>query len=86
MAPFLHDAWISSSLNPPIPRMANTDGEDIVETTVRFAVADCAALEAALDGAKKIRRMVADEPAWTWTGKNQKGKPVVLGHLILGCE
>ncbi|WP_419664257.1 hypothetical protein [Desulfosarcina variabilis] len=74
MAPFLHEAWISSILNPTLPRMANTDGEDIVETFVRFAVDDSICLETALDGAKAIERTREDESSWFWIGKNQKKK------------
>jgi hypothetical protein len=83
MTPFLHDAWISCILNPPTPRMTNTDGEDIVETSVRFAVDDSVCLEAAFDGAKAIERTLEDKSTWIWTGKNQKEKPVTLGQLIL---
>ncbi|MGD9247688.1 MAG: SEC-C metal-binding domain-containing protein [Desulfobacteraceae bacterium] len=83
MTPFLHDAWISCILNPPIPRMTNTDGEDIVETSVRFAVDDSVCLEAAFDGAKAIERTLEGKSTWIWTGNNQKEKPVTLGQLIL---
>ncbi len=83
MAPFLHNAWISCILNPPIPHMTNTDGEDIVETSVRFAVDDAVALQEAFDGAKAFERTQEDESSWIWTGKNQKEKPVVLGQLVL---
>ncbi len=86
MAPFLHEAWISCILEPPIPHMTNTDGEDIVETSVRFAVNDPVGLEAALDGAKAIERTSEDESSWIWSGKNQKGKPVVWGHLSLKAQ
>ena len=83
MAPFLHEAWLSSILKPSIPHMTNTDGEDIVETSVRFAVDEPAELEAALDGAKAIERTGEDESSWIWSGKNKKGKPVVWGDLRL---
>ena len=29
MGPFFHDAWMSCLLDPPIPHLTNTDGEDI---------------------------------------------------------
>jgi SEC-C motif len=86
MTLFFHDAWLSCILEPPIPRMTNTDGEEMVETYVRFDVLDSAGLEAALDGAVAIKRMVEAEPGWIWTGKNKKGKPVILGELLLEGE
>lgn len=83
MAPFFHSAWISCILNPPIPHMTNTDGEQVVETSVRFAVDDAVALKEAFDGAKAIERTHEDDSSWIWTGKNQKKKPVVFGQLVL---
>jgi hypothetical protein len=49
MGPFFHQVWISSVLDPQIPALKNTDGEDLLITRSRFDAADPAALEAALD-------------------------------------
>ena len=54
--PFLHGAWISSLLDPQIPRLQNTDGEDLPITRVRFEIADPAAPEEALDKANELDR------------------------------
>jgi hypothetical protein len=83
MVPFFHDAWMTSILDPPIPRLANTDGEDLIETFVRFEVSDSAGLAAALDGAKDLDRDADGKTAWLWSGKNQEGKIVHLGRLVL---
>lgn len=74
---------MSSILDPPIPRLANTDGEDLIKTFVRFEVSDSAGLAAALDGATDLDRNPDGKTAWLWTGKNQEGKIVHLGRLVL---
>ena len=82
MAPFFHDAWISCILDPPIPRMANTDGENMVMTASRFDVLDPAGLQTALNRAKELDR--AEEGcAWEWYGENKEGKRILLGSLVL---
>jgi len=85
MGPFLHDAWMSCLLDPPIPHLTNTDGEDLVITVIRFEVLDSAGLEAALNSAKELARE-EDGTAWEWSGANQKGEPVTLGLLVLKGE
>jgi hypothetical protein len=42
MVPFFHDAWKSNILDPPMPRLANADGEDWIGTFVRFEVSEAA--------------------------------------------
>ncbi|MBI5545732.1 MAG: SEC-C domain-containing protein, partial [Deltaproteobacteria bacterium] len=83
MPPFFHDAWAGSILEPPVPTLANTDGEEMVITRVLFDVLAPEALTAALDKGPELSR---DEPAdgrWHWSGKNGKGDPVALGVLEL---
>ena len=55
MPPFFHDAWVMSIFEPPIPRLANTDGEEMVITHTSFHVDDDAALARALDGSGQHR-------------------------------
>ncbi|MGD9065568.1 MAG: SEC-C metal-binding domain-containing protein [Desulfobacterales bacterium] len=85
MGPFFHDAWMSCILDPPIPHLTNTDGEDLVITVTQFEVLDSAGLTAALNSAKKLEQE-EDGAAWIWSGKNQKGKLVTLGRLVLKGE
>ena len=85
MGPFFHGAWMSCLLDPPIPHLANTDGEDMVITVTQFEVLDSAGLTAALNSAKKLEQE-EDGAAWIWSGKNQKGKLVTLGRLVLKGE
>jgi len=82
---FVHDAWMSSLLDPPIPHLQNTDGEDLVITVIRFDVFDSDGLKATLDSAEELER-VADESAWIWSGANAKGDLVTLGSLVLKGE
>ncbi|RPJ58952.1 MAG: hypothetical protein EHM23_15810, partial [Acidobacteria bacterium] len=82
-APVLHDVWISALLDPPIPRLQNTDGEDLLATRVRFEVADPAQVQAAFDAARGLEREEEGKPVWLWSGGNLKGKPVILGRLVL---
>ena len=42
--PFFHDAWITSIFEPAVPKLANTDGEELVVTRVSFDVDDKDAL------------------------------------------
>jgi hypothetical protein len=85
MGPFFHDAWMSCILDPPIPHLTNTDGEDLTVTIIRFEVLDSAGLEALLNSAKNLEREDG-RTAWIWSGKNQNGKLVNLGSLVLKGE
>ena len=82
MGSFFHDVWISSILDPQIPHMQNTDGEDLLTTRVRFDVLDSAAVEAAFAETKELDRD-EKEQAWNWLGNNQKGDSIILGSLVL---
>ncbi len=82
-APVFHDVWISTVLDPPIPRLQNTDGEDLLTTRVRFEVADPARAQAAFDNAEGLEREGEGKPVWLWSGGNLKGNPIILGRLVL---
>lgn len=82
MGPFFHDIWISRVLDPSIPYLANTDGEDMLITSVRFDVIDSAGLEACLDRTQELERAADGQAVWYWNGKNQNGKPISLGRLV----
>jgi len=83
MGPFFHDAWMTCLLDPPIPQLTNTDGEDVVPTSIRFDVISQADLESAMDSAKELERQEESVTTWLWTGKNRSRKIVTLGHLTL---
>lgn len=89
-APFFLSAWVAAILDPPIPRLANTDGEEMVITRSRFDVDDPQRLAQALDrgaGLAREEEGPSGAAAWGWTGRNAKGEPVVLGRLELdGAE
>ncbi len=78
-APFFHDAWIGGILEPLVPELRNTDGEQMVITRVIFDVLDAPALVRSLDGREGIERV--EESAWRWSGKNPRNEPVSLGRL-----
>jgi hypothetical protein len=78
---FFHAAWVSASLDPIVPGLRNTDGEEMVITCVTFVVTDAAALATALDGSAEVGR--SGESRWAWSGKNQRGEPISLGQLEL---
>jgi hypothetical protein len=81
LCPFFHEAWISSMLDPRIPRLANTDGEDMLITRVRFEIIDPVAFESALDKADDISREGEGQSVWLWSGNNREGKQVLLGRF-----
>lgn len=81
MAPFFHSAWAGAILDPVVPALRNTDGEEMVVTRVTFEVADDAVLSAALDASPELKRLEAS--AWGWSGKNPRGEVVSLGRLDL---
>lgn len=64
--------WLSDALevmlDPAQPRICNSDGDEIVFTTVRYPLkdaSDCKALESALTSITDFHR--ADENLWQWT-------------------
>ena len=56
ITPLLHEIWMSCVLDPPIPALANTDGEDLIWTRVRFDVVAKDKLIRALDSIAGIER------------------------------
>jgi hypothetical protein len=56
MPPFFHAAWASAILDPPIPQLQNTDGEEVLFTRVHFDVLDLERLTRVLDEARDLER------------------------------
>jgi hypothetical protein len=83
LPPLYHDAWLTTFFDPPIPELANTDGEAMVLTRLSFDVCDQAALACALDGAEGRGISRSGEGTWGWTGKNAAGGDVSLGRFEL---
>nr|MBA2321770.1 SEC-C domain-containing protein [Deltaproteobacteria bacterium] len=79
--PMLHAFWIGAVLDPVVPRMTNTDGDDIVLTEVTFAVEDGERLARALVGVPGIE--AEDGGTWTWVTSDGRADPVSLGMLRL---
>lgn len=79
MAPWFHEGWAQSIVDPPVPALANTDGEPLTQTHVRFEGVGPEALTAALTGRAGFD--YDDETGWIWTGDNQRGELVTLGVL-----
>jgi len=80
--PFVNDVWMTCRLEPPVPRLKNTDDEDLLLTRVRFDAADAARLESALDAHAALRREES-RTAWSWSGRNAHGAEVSLGRIVL---
>ncbi|MCC6130677.1 MAG: SEC-C domain-containing protein [Acidobacteria bacterium] len=83
LTPILHHAWLSSIFDPPLPRLTNTDGEELLMTRVSFTVEDERALRNSLDRASRrgIERLGDDE--WGWSGPGKGMDQVSLGSLRL---
>jgi len=82
MPPFFHSAWVSAILEPPIPHLQNTDGEEMLFTRTHFNVLDPEHLARTLDDGKDL---IHEEgrTEWHWSGVNRRGEPVSLGRLEL---
>lgn len=84
--PFFHAAWMGAILDPVIPRLTNTDGEDLLLTQVHFEVVDRERLEAALDSSEDLDRFDdpdrLDEVSWDWSD-NARANPVLLAEIQL---
>ncbi len=70
---FLHDAWMSCLLDPPMPRLKTTDGEDLLLTSVRFDVDDEEGLAAALNRGGELASEPGEPGVWYWSGRNREG-------------
>lgn len=82
----LFRAWAQLLVEPPIPRLSNTDGEEMLWTRTHFEVLDAEALRNALDGHKELSRD-QDEDTWRWLGRSSGGQEVSLGRVELsGAE
>ncbi len=84
LAPLYHEAWLLCIFEPPLPQLANTDGEVLTWTRITYDVVDPERLVRALDAAEGRGVRPDGEGAWTWLGKNAKGDEVSLGSLRLG--
>jgi hypothetical protein len=85
MPPFFHAAWVSAILDPPIPLLVNTDGEETLITRARFHVRDRERLLRGLDANRELERDET-ETVWRWFGPNREGKTVELGRIELEGE
>lgn len=81
--PWFHDVWVGAILDPYVPKLANTDGEELVATRVLFDVLDRQAVAVALDKTEVLSRDGAEDSLWHWSGKNAKGEVVSLGLFKL---
>jgi hypothetical protein len=79
--PSFHDVWAGAILEPYVPKLANTDGEEMVITQVLFDVLDRHALAEALDKTEGLSREEGEGLRWHWSGENAKGETVTLGLL-----
>lgn len=86
MPPLFHQAWLSSIFDPAIPKLRNTDGETMMFTRVSFHVDDADAVGRALDAARDRGIETKRDRVWSWSGANHKGKPTILGTMILEEE
>jgi hypothetical protein len=74
-APLLHDVWARCTLGLPLDTFQNTDGDDVLLTTARFAVRDRSALQAALDEAF----LPGGDGTWLWLRADEEAAE--LGRL-----
>jgi hypothetical protein len=80
LPPFFHAAWATSILDPPIPELRNTVGDEMVLSHVSFDVLDVEALLHSLQGQAALEREGA---VWRWTGTNPRRESVTLGLFRL---
>lgn len=80
LPPFFHAAWATSILDPPIPELHNTDGDEMVLSRVGFDVLDVEGLIHSLQGHAALER---EGSVWHWSGTNQRGQSVSLGLFKL---
>jgi hypothetical protein len=86
LVPFIHSLWYSCLRNPPIPKLANTDGEEILLTKLYFVVHNVEALRQALDGQKALQEGITrgdSDSSWNWTVAKESGDSWSLGHMTL---
>ena len=82
MVPFFHDAFVTTFVNPPIPRLQNTDGEEMLPTRTRYRILDRQALVSALDSHPELEPGSGDN-GYSWSGPNRKGDEVSLAWFRL---
>ncbi len=79
MPPFFHDAWVGCILEPPVPELRNTDGEEMIPTRIHFEVIDAGALSATLDRHPELVR--ASDASWSWERRNATDQTTLLGRV-----
>lgn len=76
-------AWLEDlleAMDAPLPRMCNTDGDDILFSEVRFPLhGDVAEVAAAIDGIEDVERTTPDEAAWIWHGQGSPAQRMTRG-------
>jgi hypothetical protein len=84
LPPLFHEAWLTAIFEPPVPKLANTAGEEMIATRVSFHVEDEAALERALDGEREEGLGRTGSGAWHWSEKSTPAAgDVSLGTFVL---
>lgn len=81
--PSIHGVWLTSIFEPAVPKLTNSDGEQVVITRVSFHVDDEGALLRALNGAGREGIEHAGDQAWRWSGKGASGAVTSLAALGL---
>lgn len=84
LPPFFHDAWAHSIVEPPIPSLANTDGDPMLWTRVTFEVTDRERVVKALDANGALER--DGDGAWSWSKETERAQRVSLGRVTLEGE
>jgi hypothetical protein len=79
LPPLFHEVWAGSLLEPAVPHLHNTDGEEMIVTRVHFDVVDAGSLSEALDGHAEFE--LDGESTYRWIGNNSRGEPVLLGRI-----
>jgi hypothetical protein len=86
LPPFFNQAWLQPLLDPTLPKLVTTDGDEFLLIKTYFQVTDAEQVARGLDSAKNVERE-AEEPVWTWYGQTETdGGKVVLGRFQLQGE
>lgn len=86
LPPFFNQAWLQPLLEPKLPKLVTTDGDELLLTKAYFQVNDEEQVAHRLDSANELERE-AGETVWNWYGQaGQDGTKVVLGRFRLQGE
>jgi hypothetical protein len=83
LPPLVHEVWLKSIFEPAVPRLNNTDGEEMTVTRVTFHVENEATLARELDGAGAEGLTRAGDHTWSWCGPSASRSEVSLGTVEL---